>query len=429
MEDHGEGLRNRSSIATVASTISTRAKAVAAKKIFFFVNVYKPAKHSGGPIYSVSRMAEALQECGFSVEVWTTRLFQDDSCPDQQVINGVKVHYARFKPNILARTGISYLKTSVSVDLEDSFWDQMKSELPHCDYAVIRNTYFPNANRLSKLLKRNGVGYAYYSAGEISWARVRFRFLKKIIYLLLFEKRVIDAADRLMCFTTTEKQDYKWLSRNRKFTMVPNGVDSTSNHSVIVPSPELKRTYSASEFRRRFLFFGRIHPTKGPDISIEALKLVHKSFPDAVLYIAGAQQNRSFQQQMEERIAALGLQNYVNFVGCLAGDDKLYALRNSCALVAPTVAEGFSISILEALNEGLPVITTEGARFPEIAEHGCGFVVARSAPAFAKAMADIAQLDSAGWKLLSSAAKKLISQNYRWDHLVDRFAREVLSGK
>ena len=58
------------------------------------------------------------------------------------------------------------------------------------------------------------------------------------------------------------------------------------------------------------------------------------------------------------------------YLGFVSGDEKIKAFNNSDLLVLPSYTEGFSISVLEAMAMGLPVITTPVGAMPEVVKNG-----------------------------------------------------------
>ena len=65
----------------------------------------------------------------------------------------------------------------------------------------------------------------------------------------------------------------------------------------------------------------------------------------------------------------------IHFLGYVNENEKaeLYALSD--VFIHPSKSEGFSISILEALAYGLPVLITEACNFPQVAEYHAGIVI------------------------------------------------------
>lgn len=64
--------------------------------------------------------------------------------------------------------------------------------------------------------------------------------------------------------------------------------------------------------------------------------------------------------QVKERITTLGLENHVTLAGYLKGSDLVSAYQIADIFVLPTRGpkEGFPTVISEAMNAGLPVVTT-----------------------------------------------------------------------
>ena len=91
------------------------------------------------------------------------------------------------------------------------------------------------------------------------------------------------------------------------------------------------------------------------------------------------------------KVQAAGLENRFHYVGVLVGDDKLALLRRSDCFVLPTLAEGMSMVLLEAMAAGCAVLTTPGANFREIAHAGAGEILPRSTEAFADAMTRLSE--------------------------------------
>lgn len=61
---------------------------------------------------------------------------------------------------------------------------------------------------------------------------------------------------------------------------------------------------------------------------------------------------------------------YVNFLGWVAGDEKINQLQTNQVLVLPSYNEGLPIAILEAISYGMPVVATDVGSVAEAVHNG-----------------------------------------------------------
>jgi glycosyltransferase involved in cell wall biosynthesis len=79
------------------------------------------------------------------------------------------------------------------------------------------------------------------------------------------------------------------------------------------------------------------------------------------------------------------VRHVLNLVGWVDGADKEALLASADLLVLPSYYEAFSVSILEAMAAGVPVVSTAVGGIPDVLEDGaCGVLVA---PGDVKALA------------------------------------------
>ncbi len=103
------------------------------------------------------------------------------------------------------------------------------------------------------------------------------------------------------------------------------------------------------------LFVGRLIPEKGIFDLLDAM-LILRDGKRCVLRVAG---KGPHEKVMRHRVAELGLDDRVEFVGYARGDALARLYESSLALVLPTYfGEGFPTVITEAMSYGLPVVTT-----------------------------------------------------------------------
>lgn len=105
----------------------------------------------------------------------------------------------------------------------------------------------------------------------------------------------------------------------------------------------------------KILFLSRIEKQKGIFETIDAYKLLLNKGYHIVLSIAGDGNNYN---DVLEYIAQNNLQNHINILGYVTGEQKQKALQEHDIYCLPSYSEGMPTSVLEAMAFGMPVVTT-----------------------------------------------------------------------
>lgn len=100
------------------------------------------------------------------------------------------------------------------------------------------------------------------------------------------------------------------------------------------------------------------------------------------LHIVGEGPERGL---LQAQVESLGLQNFVCFRGLRT--DVAAELQTACMFVLPSLSEGVSLTLLEAMSTGLPVIATQVGGNSEVVTADCGLLIPpRDAGAMARAI-------------------------------------------
>jgi sugar transferase (PEP-CTERM/EpsH1 system associated) len=131
----------------------------------------------------------------------------------------------------------------------------------------------------------------------------------------------------------------------------------------------------------------RLVEAKNIDALIRAAVLIRKQIPQFRVRIVG---DGPCRLALEALVAELGLQPSVAFIG--EADDVPWQLQQASMFVLPSLSEGVSLSILEAMAAGLPVVATRvGGNLEVVHEGETGFLVPVQDPAkLAEAMVRLA---------------------------------------
>lgn len=126
----------------------------------------------------------------------------------------------------------------------------------------------------------------------------------------------------------------------------------------------------------------RLHPIKGHDIVLQAMKKLQNDRLQLVLVGDGP-----IRKEMEDLVEELQLQKQVHFLGFRRDIDKIYS--NSHIALLASHSESFPLALLEAANQKLPLISTDvGGVKQLITSEKYGWVVpVNDSAAYAEAIA------------------------------------------
>lgn len=115
-----------------------------------------------------------------------------------------------------------------------------------------------------------------------------------------------------------------------------------------------------SEPADRFLCLGVFRSYKDFGDVIRAMKLVLETAPSARLVVAGRHGSAEYEQELVELAQSLSIADCVEFRFGLTDAERQNLMRQSLALVLPSLLEGFGIVSIEANAEGTPVVASSG---------------------------------------------------------------------
>ncbi|WP_165223649.1 glycosyltransferase family 4 protein [Aquisphaera insulae] len=179
--------------------------------------------------------------------------------------------------------------------------------------------------------------------------------------------------------------------------------------------------------RPRVLFTGRLHPQKNLPMLLEAWAEASRRTAGSLILLGPGEDREALRRLAEE----LGLSGRVQLAGPVA--DPADYLRAADVFVLPSVAEGMSNSLLEAMATGLPCIASGiGGNVDLIADGRTGRLVAEPSPhAWAEALVEVLS-DPEGSRRMGLAARSEIESRYALGVVVDRYEalyRDMIAGR
>lgn len=153
--------------------------------------------------------------------------------------------------------------------------------------------------------------------------------------------------------------------RGENITAIYNGLDFTNKKANPVPRAEL----GADEQDILFVMVARLHPIKGHEIVLQALKELGNPLVK-VLFVGDG----PIRSELEQEVRRQGLSEQIRFLGFRKDVEEIYAASDAALLAS--YSESFPLALLEAANQHLPVITTDVGGVHELIANGkTGWIV------------------------------------------------------
>ena len=270
-----------------------------------------------------------------------------------------------------------------------------------------------------RIASKTATPYLITPHGELDHRHLRhggpLKQLKKRLYLKLIANRILRNAACLHALNTSEAEELIQAKFCKAVTVIPNGVHLAEFENLPAPEAAEERCPLLRD-KRVVLFLSRLSPEKGLNQLIPAWKEIksRSSFSDAILVLAGPD-GRGYEAVVRNLIQEHDVENSVLLTGMVSGSEKLALMNRADVYVLPSYSEGFSMSVLENLAVGTPVLITPGCNFPEVVEAGAGMCVEPRVEEIEEGLRQLLDLTADQRKAMGKRGRALIADNYTWD--------------
>lgn len=169
------------------------------------------------------------------------------------------------------------------------------------------------------------------------------------------DRRILRGFDRVVAVSEdVMKSLFQARIRSEKISLIPNGITRAAATGVDPLALVCARQELGIERNQRVaLAVGRLSPEKGFEVLINAWRAVQTVAGPVKLIIAGG---GPLQSRLEQRVARLGLNGMVMVTGVRRDIPALLAISD--VFVMPSLTEGVSMALLEAMDSRTPVVAT-----------------------------------------------------------------------
>ena len=163
------------------------------------------------------------------------------------------------------------------------------------------------------------------------------------------------------------KESEKYAADPNKINVIRPAVNSDLIN--IIPSKKMNN----SEKLFKIISVGRCHWKKGYTFALDAMAILKK---EKMLYHYTIIASGDDYEHINYQIQDLGLNGFVSFINGLSHSNLIERVSESDIFILPSLEEGISNAVLEAMALGVPVISTDCGGMTEIINNGeNGFIV------------------------------------------------------
>ncbi|HTJ02775.1 MAG TPA: glycosyltransferase, partial [Methylovirgula sp.] len=234
----------------------------------------------------------------------------------------------------------------------------------------------------------------------------RSRYAKSA-WIELFEKRNLQRAAAIHVTSEVEAQELRRFGWSLPpIEVISNGVEALSAGYAGSVSPDVRDAAAGHPL----LFLGRLSWKKGLDRLLRALALTW----EPKLAIVGTD-DEAITPQLQQMAAELGIGHRVRFLSrTVLGADKEYLYASARAFVLPSYSENFGNTVLEAMQRGLPIITTPEVGASQIVlDAKAGLVTDGDADSLSGAIQNLWSSDAMA-RSMGEAGRHHVGQHFGW---------------
>lgn len=212
----------------------------------------------------------------------------------------------------------------------------------------------------------------------------------------------------------------------KKITTVYPGLSPLFNKKTPADGSSKKIAKRYTLPSKFILFLGTLEPRKNVIGLVRGFELFNKNFPGLAqrysLVIAG--QTGWLYQPLINAVASSRCKDRIQFLGFIPETDKPVLYRLASAFVYPSFFEGFGFPVLEAMSQGVPVITSRLSSLPEVVGNNALLIDPHRPEEIALALAQLLGSRELINELGSGGIRQ--AQKFRWNKTTQAIYHKIL---
>ncbi|WP_145999613.1 glycosyltransferase family 4 protein [Deinococcus sp. UR1] len=362
----------------------------------------------GGVAAHIYNLSKSLSMMGHHVDVLYTNLSNDDSVRDYQ-LDGFNVREIHIKPNRVKSLRIIHRNRIIKNNIEEM--QELRG-----NYDIIHQHDFLSSTFPCRAFSKKWI-WTNHTSGFL---KTFDKFYGKMLIKVLYNK-----VRGIISVSTEINEKSKSIFKNTTCFEIPNGVNNVDFNPEIIGN---KASFGLSGKDYIILCPRRMVEKNGIIYLAEAAKYIIENdlIPNAVFVFLGNDESQSIRSDYVDKIhntlSALDenkRRKHIKFMGNLPMSEMPRINAMADIVVIPSLMEAVSLSALEAMASGTPVVASNVGGLPQIIHNGVtGFLVdSRSSESLVNALVQASRSDMS--KIIENAIN-LVSEEYTWSVVAKR---------
>ncbi len=327
-------------------------------RIMIASSSYAPAMN--GQAVFTTNLAESLANLGHQV---TVVIDSRQVHASSQVVNGVRLEEPRSVSLNSIRTG-AYFSPFPGREIKRLI-AEFQPEIVHIQ------DHYPTCKVVMKIARQNGiklVGSNHFIPENLAPYVPGWSSFKPVFSWLLWQWML--SVYRKMDAITAQSKAAAILLQHWNLNMPIVPISCGIDLHIYSPNPGIDRSryrqrYGIDAHKKVFFFLGRIDGEKRVDLLLKAMHRLPRN--DIQLVVSG---HGSVEKHLRRMAKDMGLTERVRFTGFIPDSDVAGMMNSVDVFIMPSEAELLSISTLEAMACGRPVLLANALALPELVRDG-----------------------------------------------------------
>ncbi len=298
--------------------------------------------------------------------------------------------------NLQYQSEVDLIKYSwKALNLSKKLKKQKRYNLVHAFFGIPCG-YVAQLLKLPYLVSLRGSDVPFYNP--------RFKLLDTFIFQRL-SRTVWEKASSVITNSQGLKELAEATSPELKFSVIYNGIDTNEFRPK-----ELSTTFN-------IISTSRLIKRKGINYLIEGFGQFYKKYQAGKLILVGS---GNLENKLKSLIHKLELDAAVEFHGTVSHEKTPQLYRSADIFVLPSLNEGMSNSVLEAMSSGLPIIATDTGGTKELIDQSNGFIIKKgSSQEIFQALEKLYQDQDLRNKMGQSSRQR--AETMSWKNMTDQY--------